>query len=75
MSIDDITIKNKKTKSFLTPLSYGSKTWITMRRPVHTTQVPQLKILRWLFGVTSLVKIRNEYVRGHFGTCYIADKF
>ncbi|XP_013178320.1 PREDICTED: uncharacterized protein LOC106125595 [Papilio xuthus] len=62
-------------KSMIRPvLMYGSETWAVTQKNVNTIQVAEMKILRWMCGVSRLDKIRNEFVRGSLGVRDIADK-
>ncbi|XP_059047380.1 uncharacterized protein LOC131842831 [Achroia grisella] len=53
---------------------YGSEIWPVTQKNVHTIRVAEMKMLRWMCGITRLDKIRNEYVRGSLAVRDIAEK-
>ncbi|XP_049886259.1 uncharacterized protein LOC126380707 [Pectinophora gossypiella] len=70
-----VKLKGLVYKSMIRPvLTFGSETWAVTQRQVQTIQVAEMKILRWMCGVTMLDKIRNEYVRGSLGVRDISEK-
>nr|XP_049693490.1 uncharacterized protein LOC126054017 [Helicoverpa armigera] len=70
-----VKLKGLIYKTIVRPvLTYGSETWAVTKRHIHTIQVAEMKMLRWMCGVTRLDRIRNEYVRGSLGVRDVADK-
>ena len=51
---------------------YGAETWATTKRQENRIEVTEMRMLRWMFGVTRKDKIRNEHIRGttKSGTCF-----
>ena len=45
-------------------LLYGAETWATMRGQEARLEVNEMRMLRWMCGVTRRDKIRNEHIRG-----------
>ena len=43
---------------------YGAETWATMKRQEKRIEVTEMRMLRWMCGVTRKDKIRNEHIRG-----------
>ena len=45
-------------------LMYGTKTWALKKAQENKLEVAEMRMLRWMCGVTKLDKIRNERIRG-----------
>ena len=43
---------------------YGAETWATTKRQEKRIEVTEMRMLRWMCGVTLKYKIRNEHIRG-----------
>ena len=45
-------------------LMYGADTWALKKAQENKLEVADMRMLRWMCGVTKLDKIRNERIRG-----------
>ena len=45
-------------------LMYGAETWALKTAQANKLEVAEIRMLRWMCGVTKLDKIRNERIRG-----------
>ena len=43
---------------------YGAETWATTRGQEARLEVNEIRMLRWMCGVTRRDNIRNEHIRG-----------
>ena len=43
---------------------YGAETWATTKRQESRIEVNEMRMLRWMCGVTRKDNIRNEHIRG-----------
>ena len=57
----NVKIKGKVYRKVVRPaLLYGAETWLLKKE----SEVAEMRMLRWMCGVTQLDKIRNERIRG-----------
>ena len=60
-----VKIKGKVYRTVVRPaLMYGAETWALKKAQESKLEVADMRMLRWLCGVTNLDKIRNERIRG-----------
>ena len=58
-------LKGKVYKTVVRPaLLYGADTWATTRGQEARLEVNEMRMLRWMSGVTRRNMIRNEHIRG-----------
>ena len=58
-------LKGKVYKTVVRPaLLYGAETWATTRGQKARLEVNEMRMLRWMCGVTWRDNIRNEHIRG-----------
>ena len=60
-----VKLKGNVYKTVVRPaLLYGAETWATARAQEARLEVNEMRMLRWMFGVTGRDTIRNEHIRG-----------
>ncbi|XP_061711434.1 uncharacterized protein LOC133520788 [Cydia pomonella] len=55
-------------------LTYGSEIWPMTQRHVQAIHVAEMKMLRWMSGVSRINRVRNEHIRGSLGVRDVSDK-
>ena len=61
----NMKIKGKVYRTVVRPaLMYGAETWALKKAQEKKLEVAEMRMLRWMCGVTKLDKIRNERIRG-----------
>ena len=54
-------LKGKFYKTVIRPaMTYGAKCWPIKKQHMHKMDVPDMTMLRWMFGKSRKHKIRNE---------------
>ena len=57
--------KGKVYKTVVRPaMMYGAETWAVKKTQQKKLDVAEMRMLRWMSGVTKLDRIRNERIRG-----------
>ncbi len=70
-----IWLKGKVYKTMIRPvLMYGSETWALRRKEEQLIQRTEMRMLRWITGVTLKDKIRSEDIRLKTGVADVKDK-
>ena len=58
-------VKGKVYKTVVRPaMMYGAETWAVKKAQEKKLDVTEMRMLRWMSGVTKLDRIRNERIRG-----------
>ena len=58
-------LKGKVYRTVVRPaMLYGAESWATTKRQESGIEVNEMRMLRWMCGVTRKDKIRNEHIRG-----------
>ena len=59
-----VKLKGKVYRTVVRPaMLYGAETWATTKRQESRIEVNEMRMLRWMCGVTRTYKIRNEHIR------------
>ena len=70
-----VKMKGRLYKTVVRPaLMYSAETWPITKAQERKMEVAEMKMLRWMSGVTRRDKIRNEYIRGSVKVGRIGNK-
>ena len=65
LHIISLRVKGKVYKTVVRPaMMYGAETWAVKKAQEKKLDVAEMRMLRWMSGVTKLDRIRNERIRG-----------
>jgi len=53
---------------------YGSECWLIKKTQVQRLMVPEMRMIRWMYGYTRMGRIRNEVIRHLVKVTPIEDK-
>ena len=68
-------VKGKFYKSVVRPaMTYGSETWPVKKAQERKLEVAEMRMLRWMCGVTRRDRIRNDYIRGTVKVVEVSKK-
>ena len=60
-----LRVKGKVYKTVVRPaMMYGAETWAVKKAHEKKLEVAEMRMLRWMSGVTKMDRIRNERIRG-----------
>ena len=57
-----------------TAMMYGAEIWAVKKAQENKLDVAEMRMLRWMSGVTKLDRIRNETIRGTYKVGEISKK-
>jgi hypothetical protein len=70
-----LKLKGKICKTIIRPVVlYGSECWATKMRGEMRLHVTEMRMLKWMCGVTRMDKIRNEYIRESLKVAPVTEK-
>lgn len=70
-----LKLKGKIYKTIIRPVvMYGSECWAIKGMDERRLHASEMRMLRWMCGVTRMDKIRNEYIRGSLKVAPVIDK-
>ena len=71
----NVKVKGRVYKMVVRPtMLYGGETWPVKKAQEKKLDVTEMKMLRWMCGVTKMGKIRNERIRGTIKVVEISKK-
>ena len=69
-----MTIMGNVSRTVARPaLMYGAETWALKKAQENKLEVAEMRMLRWMYGVSKLGKIRNKRMRPFRGTTNVGE--
>ena len=70
-----LKLRIKVYKTVIRPvLLYGAETWALRRKEEGILEKTEMRMLRWILGVSLMERIENQEIRKRVGVCKITDK-
>ena len=70
-----LKLRVKVYKTIIRPvLLYGAETWALRRKEEGILERTEMRMLRWILGVSLMERIESEEIRKRLGVCKITDK-
>ncbi|XP_045764478.1 uncharacterized protein LOC123866821, partial [Maniola jurtina] len=70
-----LKLKGKIYKTVVRPVTlYGSECWAVKGKDERRVHATEMRMLRWMCGVTRMDMIRNEYIRGSLKVAPVVEK-
>ncbi|KAJ8724185.1 hypothetical protein PYW07_008165 [Mythimna separata] len=70
-----LKLKGKIYKYVIRPvILYGSECWAVKKMDEKRLHVAEMRMLRWMCGVTRMDKVRNECIRGSLKVAPVTEK-
>ena len=70
-----VRLKGKIYKTAVRPaMLYGSETWAVKKTQEKKMNIAEMRMLRWMCGVTRRDRIRNEHIRGTVKVAELSSK-
>ena len=70
-----LQLRIKVYKTVIRPvLLYGAETWALRRKEEGVLERTEMRMLRWILGVSLMERIESEDIRKRVGVCKITDK-
>ena len=70
-----LSSKEKFYRTAIRPiLLYGTECWVNKKQHIQKISIAEMRMLRWMYGKTTMDRVRNENIRCLVGVVPIEDK-